>query len=205
MGKDIVKSIEKEMQEKKTIDEKDFKNRCLELAFTLGLNRNQKKFGDLIVEGYSQVRAYLAVYPDVKYNIASSSASKLANHTNVRKYIDQASFLMHTRAMEKYEVTIDRIYQELTRLSYWNIKDFFDDDGNQIPLNLLDDDKARAIVSIDLKGRYVFADKGQNLDRLAKAQGMFQAEKTGQQVVILNPPEINKPKNSGVYSPDDDD
>ena len=101
------------------------------------------------------------------------------------------------RQQVKYEITADRVLQELHKLATWDAKNLYDAEGNRIPIHLLDDVTRAAVAGVEdeetertvleakagatpemLKTvkriqRPKMADKGQNLERLGKYFKLF--------------------------------
>lgn len=50
-----------------------------------------------------------------------------------------------------HNVTADRIIQELAKIGFINAKSFFDDEGNPIPIQSLDDDAASVIAGMKVR------------------------------------------------------
>ena len=90
---------------------------------------------------------------------------------------------------ERFAVTVNNVLKELARLAFFDARKLFTDDGKPKSIVELDDDTAASIAGLDVEevfdGRgedrvqtgvikkWKIADKGQNLERLAKHLGMF--------------------------------
>lgn len=89
---------------------------------------------------------------------------------------------------ERAGVTLDRIAQELARLALVDVRRMVGDDGAPLPLGRLDEDTARAIVAVEIVSvgnaavgvgqvlKLKFADKGANLERLARLLGYYERD-----------------------------
>ena len=162
------------------------------------LTPKQRKFLREYLATNNATRAYMRVYDTTKKKSASVSASKLLRSPICQAYLKDIEADAHKAAIEKYNVSVDRIYSELCCLAYYNMQDFYDKDGNPIPIEKLSERAARAVMGFDAQGRYRLPDKGQNLERLAKTQGMFDKEKSQQALIVINAPNIHKPPHSGA-------
>lgn len=89
---------------------------------------------------------------------------------------------------ERTGSTSERIAQELARLALFDVRRLVREDGTPLPLTELDEDTARAIAGIDVVAvgnaelgvgqvlKFKLADKGANLERLAKLLGYFERD-----------------------------
>jgi phage terminase small subunit len=103
-----------------------------------------------------------------------------------RKVADLIQTEMDKRAA-KYEITADRVLQEIAKLAFHDPRKFFDDDGRIKPISELDDDTAMALSGIETFHKIVgdekdgmavvtkikTADKGANLERLGRHLKLF--------------------------------
>jgi phage terminase small subunit len=87
---------------------------------------------------------------------------------------------------EKCAITQERVLREIARLAFFDVRKLFDAEGRPKPVHELDDDTAAAISQLDIdelgRVKYRLADKGVNLERLAKHLGLFErdnAQRTG--------------------------
>jgi phage terminase small subunit len=111
---------------------------------------------------------------------------------------------------ERTEITQDRVLKEYARLAFLDPRSFSDDEGNLLPLHKLSDDAAAAISGFDAKLmvgeagetceilKYKFVDKRASLSDVAKHLGLFEKDNIQRQPqVIIRPPEVSKPEESG--------
>ncbi len=148
------------------------------------LTPKREAFAVGLAEGLSQAAAYRRAFPcSVKWsdNAVHVNASKLASDTQVRLRVAELT----TATAAKSEVKLEQIAGELARLSFFDVRKLVRDDGTPLGLHELDDNTARAIVGLDVVSvgnaemgvgqvlKFKLADKGANLERLAKLLGYF--------------------------------
>lgn len=147
---------------------------------------------EYMVNGRNQTRAYLKIFPDVKYESARVEASKAFSDPNISAYVTEREAEVKAEYRAKYELTEERIAQELARLAYADIRKAYDASGNPLPVHLLDDDTAAALASVDVFTEFEgsgtdrqavgetrklkFYDKGRALSDAMKHIGMFEAD-----------------------------
>lgn len=74
----------------------------------------------------------------------------------------------------RHEVDAERVLTELLSLGYSNLQNYYDENGDPIPLHKLSPEAARAIKYIDANGNPVFWDKVAALGLLAKHVGILE-------------------------------
>lgn len=113
--------------------------------------------------------------------IGSQLLDKTRLQEEIRKGMDARS--------ERTNITQDQVIQELAKLAFGNIKNYYDEDGNLLSPHELPDDVAATITSIDekilkrgdgetgetiiLERRVRMADKRSSLELLGKHLKMF--------------------------------
>lgn len=152
-----------------------------------GLTAKREAFAAGLAEGLTQAEAYRRAYPAaLKWKDASvwDTASKLAAAPEVRHRVEE----LKAATAKASEVKLERIAAELARLSLFDIRRLVRDDGTPLGMHELDEDTARAIVGIDVVSvgnaelgvgqvlKFKLADKGANLERLAKLLGFFERD-----------------------------
>jgi phage terminase small subunit len=92
---------------------------------------------------------------------------------------------LRARAEKKAEVSRTRILEEYAKVAFLDPRQFFDEDGNLIPIHDLDKDVSAALGCMDVfqrktkSGKIIttkkirFLDKKSALDSLARMMGMF--------------------------------
>ena len=100
--------------------------------------------------GFNKTRAFLKVFPKTGRKHATQEATKYFNYKSVFKKVCEK----RTRMMEKFEVTEDRIVQELACVAFFDIRNLLDDDGNLIPISEIPEETRRAMGGLDVEELY---------------------------------------------------
>lgn len=95
-------------------------------------------------------------------------------------------------AAQKLEITSDRVLLEIARLALFDPRKLFDNTGQPIPIQSLDDDTAAALAGLDVHEEYLgtgkdrvfvgytkkykIADKNSALEKAAKFLGLFEKD-----------------------------
>ncbi|MFC5861077.1 terminase small subunit [Acidicapsa dinghuensis] len=138
----------------------------------------------------------------------ASRASRVCGSSEASAAVDGARMLRNAnvsaaveawkaRNLAKYEITAERVLDELYKLATYDAGNLYDFDGNRIPVHLLDDVTRAAVCDVEdetteatkleaktgaapealktvkRKQRIKLAEKGQNLERLGKYFGLF--------------------------------
>ena len=151
------------------------------------LTAKREAFAAGLAQGLSQAEAYRKAYPaSLKWKAATvyEEASRLAADPEVRARVEE----LKAAAAKSTGITFERIAEELARLSLVDVRNLVDCAG--VPRNIkdLDEDTARAVSGVEVvtvgnavigEGQVLkvkFADKGANLERLAKLLGYFEKD-----------------------------
>lgn len=154
-------------------------------------------FATGLASGLSQSAAYRVAFPrSMNWQDATvwRRASEMAAEGEVRGRV--AELAAATAAAS--EVKLQDIAAELARISFFDVRKLVRNDGTPLGLHELDEDTARAIVGIDVVSvgnadvgvgqvlKFKLADKGANLERLAKLLGYFERDnkQKGAQVTL---------------------
>ncbi|MCP4493187.1 MAG: terminase small subunit [Gammaproteobacteria bacterium] len=116
---------------------------------------------------------------------ADVQAANLLRKIRVREKIDE----LKRKACKRNDIHVDRVLQEFARLAFLNPALLFDENGDLIPIQKLDEDVARAIGAFDVTEvrihrdgedtkyeqvkKFKLSDKIRALDSLAKYLEMF--------------------------------
>jgi len=113
-----------------------------------GLTAQQQRFCvEYLVDLNGKGAAIRAGYAeDSAKSQAASMLQTEAIQVNLRR-------LMRKRE-RNYELSSERVLKELTKVAFSDIRDLYDDNGNMIPMNELDDNIAPAVASIKVKERF---------------------------------------------------
>lgn len=143
------------------------------------LTPKQERFVDEYLKDLNATQA--AIRAGYSQKNAHTIASQLLGKSQVSQQISK-----RRKALEiDCEITRERVVKEMARLAFFNIKCFFDDNGNPKKVSELTDDAACAINGIDIVNigndevgfgqviKYKIPDKNKALENLAKILGYF--------------------------------
>lgn len=143
-------------------------------------------FGEYLKDGNGTRAAEAAGYPKSSAHVA---AARLLKNPKILAAIDA----WRARNIAKYEITAERVRDELFKLATFDPRNLYRD-GVRIPVHELDDVTAAAVAGVEdetvethgktdpdgnapliitRKQRIKMADKGPNIERLAKVLKMF--------------------------------
>lgn len=115
------------------------------------------------------------------------------------------------RIAKKLEVTKEKVLAEYAKLAFANYDEFYDEDGNMIPVHKLPKELSACISSITeteqpLKDgtvkkttKVTLWDKKGSVDSLGRYLGIFEKDqRQGRSQTIVHPPAVSKPRDSGT-------
>lgn len=157
------KKINKEIEDQKRefedqnlilIEETDYdraiiKQELAEAADETFMSPRLIRFADEYVIDFNKTEAAVraGIHP---WNAVAFSSNAL-RHPMVKKRIERKRRLMQQRLNKRFEVSQERIAEELAKIALSTPQDFYDDDGNPIPIQDLTEDAAAAISEIEVK------------------------------------------------------
>lgn len=157
----------------------------------LSLNEQQKLFCEEYVIDFNATRA--AKQAGYAEKSAKSQASRLLTLSNTQEYIQH---LLHIRT-ERTRITADKVVEEIAKVAFLNVEDFYDDMGLK-PLSELDENAKAAISSYQTKRIKVGKDKHEDvpimkvhdkmkaLELLGKHVGAFEKDNAQKQPINQN-------------------
>ena len=77
-------------------------------------------------------------------NSANRTGSRLLTNDDIKSYADE----LCEKHLEKIDYSAEAVLREMARIAMFDPKKLFDDNGDLIPVHELDDDTARALVSM---------------------------------------------------------
>ena len=114
------------------------------------LSDKHLKVADNYLNGEDQATAYVNAGYAAK--TAKQRASDLFKKNKLlSEYIELCRNLASQKSCDKFEITEERIKLELARIGFANAKNYFDEEGNFIPIHQLSDDVAAAISEVSSK------------------------------------------------------
>ena len=137
------------------------------------LTPKQKRFCEEFIKDCNATQAYLRAGYKGSANVAWASSSKLLGNTKVQAYIQQLQKARSSRV----EIDADRVFTELAKIAFSDIKNVFEltEEGLVLkPLDQMSDEVSGAIESLDLGAttKVKLHSKMSALDRLIKLLGM---------------------------------
>lgn len=174
------------------------------------LNIRQRSFlNNLLSKEYkTQGAAYIAAgYKAKPGNSAETKATQLVKNSKFKAEYEKVM----AKASKKTELTAERVLREDSRIAFADIAEIFKGETLIQPSELPEDIR-RAISGIEvierltgnngdkeIKYKYRFWDKGKSLERLGRHLKLYD-EKSGNLVINIFPPSINKPPPKQVIS-----
>ena len=143
------------------------------------LTPKQKRFVDEYLIDLNATQA--AIRAGYRSNSARVTAAKLLTKANIEIYLAQQQKDRESRTM----ITQEMVLKEYGKISFFDPRRLYDDEGNLLPVHKLEADVAAAIGGVDVISRRIgdeeieitkkvkFIDKKGALDSLAKHLGMF--------------------------------
>jgi len=140
------------------------------------LTAQQEKFKNNLLKGMDQTTAYEKAGYKARGKSAEAAASRLLSNVKFKAEYEKAN----DRAAKRAEISRARIMEEYAKVAFLDPRQFFDKDGNLIPVHDLDEDVSAALGGIDVLHRKTtsgeiittkkikFLDKKGALDSLAK-------------------------------------
>ena len=163
-----------------------------------GLTYKQRVFCDEFLISKNKTQSYLKAY-NCSQSSAETSGSKLFDNPRVRKYIDDRIDAASDKIKYEYDISKERIYKELERLAFYDMRQIVDEDGRTIPIHEMDDDAVAVIQGFKADGIYNITEKRAALELLMKAEGMFEKhQRAGQNVLVIKVPDIKKEDGAGT-------
>jgi phage terminase small subunit len=139
------------------------------------LSRKEIFKAEVIKDGNATRAALIAGYSP---KTARSQGSRLLQDVDIKAAVDAAA----AKALQNLEVTNERIIAEYAKMAFLDPSDFFDKDGNLLPVTMLPKHVSAAIEGITVESvpggsskvtRIKHGGKQKALDSLARIGGMF--------------------------------
>lgn len=170
----------------------------------------ERKKNKLTPKQAAFVQEYLidlnATQAAIRAGYSKKTAKDIACENLAKPNIQAAIQKRRTKLTEKAEISQERVLTEYAKLAFLDPREFFDDNGDLIPIHKLPGEVAAAVSGMDVTTSYdkdndsvdtlkkiKFTDKKAALDSVAKHLGMFvdKVEHTGG-LTLLAPDPIEK-------------
>ena len=110
------------------------------------LTEKQKRFCDEYLIDFNATRAYKTVYYTCKKDdTARANSSRLLTKANIQEYIQNKV----QELQNNNKITKQKIIDELAKIAFADIRNFYNDNGALKNIKDLDDDAAGAILSVE--------------------------------------------------------
>lgn len=107
------------------------------------LSDKQIRFCDEYLISFNATKAAIAAGYSKK--TARAQGSRLLTVVDIQNYLQSKK----QKTLQKLEISKDRVMLELSRVALQDIRQFYDEDGNLIPIHLLDDDAAAVLSGME--------------------------------------------------------
>jgi len=164
-----------------------------------GLIKRHREFADDYLLNSNGTKSYMVVYSVTDYNAAGVAACRLLKNPRIAAYITMRREQASKKVIYKYDVSKERIYKELERLAFYDMRHFEDEDGSPVPLHEMSNDAAAVVQGYKTDGKYNITEKRAALELLMKAEGLFEKhQRAGQNVLVIKVPDIDKDDDAGT-------
>lgn len=128
-----------------------------------------------------------------KAGYSPKTARITANKMLTKGYIKDAIQEKLEEYNNNLDISNERILKEYARCAFYNIADFFNDDGSMKPLSELSEDASAALAGLDVHIgedaskilKLKLPDKVKHLEALSKYQGLFEADNKQKGTVVI--------------------
>lgn len=150
------------------------------------MTEKQKNFCNEYIKDFNATRAYKTAYPSCqKDETASALGSRMLRNDKVKAYISK----LQEELKEQGQITQQMIMQELAKIGFSDVRKLYNENGNLLNIQDIDDNTAGAISSVESFEEYdgrgndreyigdtkkiKMLDKTKALELLGKQIGMF--------------------------------
>lgn len=143
------------------------------------LTKKQQEFvAAYLIDGNATKAALSAGY-------SKRTAAKQGSQLLAIPRIQQEIAKKHNKRLEKFEISAEKVLNEIAKLAFFDPRKLFREDGSPKHITELDDETAMAVAGLDVNElygedgpigqvkKYKLADKGQNLERLGRYLKLF--------------------------------
>lgn len=116
-----------------------------------GLSDRQQAFCNAYLKDPDHNVTNAAIAAGYSKRSAYNQGHRLMKNDDVRAFIDKKMAEVTNRAMKRFEITQDRILQELACMAFLDPSDLYDDKGNLLPIEKMPEHARRAIAGMDIE------------------------------------------------------
>lgn len=114
-----------------------------------GLTAQQRAFADAFL--VSDNKKQSAIKAGVKPSSAGVIAARLSTNVNVLTYLAMRRGVMAQKLEDNFTITTDRLIRELAAIALFDPAKMYDENGDLLPINKMDEMTRRAIAAVDVK------------------------------------------------------
>lgn len=111
------------------------------------LTEQQKLFAQYYIKDHQFNGTQAAIAAGYSKKTAATQGARLLTRVHIQEYIQ--SLLRPAR--KKFDISIERVLQELTFIGFGNVQELFDENGNVKPIHKLSEDTARMLAGIEVE------------------------------------------------------
>lgn len=109
------------------------------------LTDKQERFCNEYLSDFNATQA--AIRAGFSKKTATEQGYQLLMKPAVQEYLQS----MKEKIASKFDVTHERVLQEIVRVAFQDARKFYNEDGSLIPIHLLDDDAAAALAGMEIE------------------------------------------------------
>lgn len=107
--------------------------------------RRKDFLAEYVRNGYDAKAAYAKIFPDASESTWSTNGATFLKHPRTQALLNE----IRAKVMAKIEVDEKRIIEELARIAFLDPGQWYDEDGNLLPLADMPEDARRAIEKLE--------------------------------------------------------
>lgn len=111
----------------------------------MALNDKQRLFVREYLKDFNATQAYLRAGYGCSEAVARRNASRLLANADIQSELGRLAGGL----LSRNEVTVERVVNELAHLAFLDPAQFFDDEGNLLPIHLMPAEARRAVAGFD--------------------------------------------------------
>jgi phage terminase small subunit len=160
----------------------------------VAINEKNKRFGDEYLIDFNATQA--AIRAGYSKKTAYSIGQRLLKNVELQRYMKEK----RDKIVSKLEISAERTLLEISRLAYQDVRMFYDEEGNLIPIHELSDEAAAVVAGMDIEEikqegitvgylrKIKRFDKIKPLEMLGRYQGIFKEDNGQKEGVTVNQP-----------------
>jgi len=122
--------------------------------------------------GYDGAKAYQSLRPGISTNVAAAAATRLFKHPAVKAVLAKS----RKKLMKKFEISEERVLQEMACIAFLDIADLFNDDGSLKPISEIPEETRRALAGLEISE--LFDGVGEDREQVGRLKRLKVESKT---------------------------